>query len=74
MMPLRFGTLSGFLSSYDGLLLLSNAFYFLLDPHQFTLVDLGFLFFCFAPILDFDLVELSFALVDFAMVAEVGWC
>jgi hypothetical protein len=64
VLPLSFGALSGFLSSHDGLLLLSNPLYFLLDPDQLTLVSLGFLFFCFIPILDLDLVELSFTLVD----------
>jgi hypothetical protein len=56
--------LSGFLSSHDGLLFLSQFLYFLLDPDQLTLVSFGFLFFCFVPILDFNLVELGFALVD----------
>jgi hypothetical protein len=64
VLPLSFGALSGFLSSHDGLLLLSKCLYFLLDPDQLILVDLGFLFFYFISILDFDLVELGFALVD----------
>jgi hypothetical protein len=64
VLPLSFSTLSDFLSSHDGLLLLSKPLYFLLDPDQLILVDLGFLFFCFVPILDLDLVELGFALVD----------
>jgi hypothetical protein len=38
--------------------------YFLLDLGPLTLVDLGFLFFCFVQILDLDLAELSFTLVD----------
>jgi hypothetical protein len=36
----------------------------LLDPDQLILVNLGFVFFYFISILDFDLVELGFALVD----------
>jgi hypothetical protein len=59
-----FSALSDFLSSHDGLLFLSQPLYFLLDPDQLTLISFGFLFFCFVPILDFDLVELSFTLVD----------
>jgi hypothetical protein len=64
VLPPSFGALSSFLSSHDGLLLLSKPLYFLLDPDQLPLVGLGFLFFCFIPILNFDLVELDFALVD----------
>jgi hypothetical protein len=64
VLPPSFGALSSFLSSHDGLLVLSKHLYFLLDPNQLTLVGLGFLFFCFVPILDFDLVELGIALVD----------
>jgi hypothetical protein len=64
VLPPGFGVLSGFLSSHDGLLLPSKPLYFLLDPGQLTLVGLIFLFFCFIPILDLDLVELGFALVD----------
>jgi hypothetical protein len=56
--------LSGFLSSHDGLLLLSKPLYFLLDPDQLTLVGLGFLFFCFILMLDVDLVKLGFTPVD----------
>jgi hypothetical protein len=33
-------------------------------PDQLVLLSLGSIFFCFIPILDLDLVELSFALVD----------
>jgi hypothetical protein len=36
----------------------------MLDPDQLILLSLSFIFFCFVPILDFDLVELSFTLVD----------
>jgi hypothetical protein len=64
VLPPSFGALSGFLSSHDGLLLLSKPLYLLLDPDQLTLVGLDFLFFYFIPILDLDLVELNFALVD----------
>jgi hypothetical protein len=59
-----FGVLSGFLSSHDGLLFLSQSLYFLLDPDQLTLVSFDFLFFYFVPIMDFNLVELGFALLD----------
>jgi hypothetical protein len=59
-----FGALSGFLSSHDGLLLLLKSLYFLLDPDQLTLIGFDFLFFWFIPILDFNLIELGFALVD----------
>jgi hypothetical protein len=58
------GTLDGCLSSHDGLLFLSKPLYLLLDPDQLVLLSLGFIFFCFVPILDFDLVELSFTRVD----------
>jgi hypothetical protein len=64
VMPLSFGALSELLSSHDGLFLLSKPLYFLLDPDQLTLVSFGFLFFCLIPILDFNLVELDFTLVD----------
>jgi hypothetical protein len=64
VLSLSFDALSGFLSSHDGLLLLSKPLYFLLDPDQLTLVSLGFLFFYFIPILDIDLVELGFTLID----------
>jgi hypothetical protein len=64
VLPPSFDTLSGFLSSHDGLLLLSKSLYFLLDLDQLTLVGPGFLFFCFVSILDFNLVELGFTLVD----------
>jgi hypothetical protein len=64
VLPPSFGSLSGFLSSHDGLLLMPKPLYFLLDPDQLTLVGLGFLFFGFIPILDFYLVELGFALVN----------
>jgi hypothetical protein len=52
------------LSSHDGLLFLSKPLYLLLDPDQLALLSLGFIFFYFDPILDFDLVELSFTRVD----------
>jgi hypothetical protein len=64
VLPLSFSALSSFLSSHDGLLLLLKHLYFLLDPDQLTLVGFCFLFFYLVPILDFDLVELGFALVD----------
>jgi hypothetical protein len=63
VLSLSFITLSGFLSSQDGLLLLLKHLYFLMDPDQLTLISFGFLF-CFIPILDFNLVELGFTLVD----------
>jgi hypothetical protein len=56
--------LGGYLFSHDGLLFLSKPLYLLLDPDQLALLSLGFIFFCFIPILDFYLVELSFAWVD----------
>jgi hypothetical protein len=52
------------LSSHDGLLLLPKPLYLLLDADQLILLSLGFIFFCFIPILDFDLVEFGFVLVD----------
>jgi hypothetical protein len=58
-----FGALSGVLSSHDVFLLLSLPLYFLLDHNQLTLGSFDF-FFCFVPILNFNLVELGFALVD----------
>jgi hypothetical protein len=64
VLPLSLGALDGCLSSHDGLLLLSKPLYLLLDPGEFIFLSLGFIFFCFIPILDFDLVELNFALVD----------
>jgi hypothetical protein len=57
-------TLGGRLSFHDGLLFLSKPLYLLLDPDQLALLSLGFIFFYLIPILDFDLVELNFALVD----------
>jgi hypothetical protein len=56
--------LGGCLSSHDGLLLLSKLLYLLLDPDQIILLSLDFIFFYFVPILDFDLVEFGFILVD----------
>jgi hypothetical protein len=38
--------------------------YFLLDPDQLTLASFVSLFFCSVPILDFNLVELGFTLVE----------
>jgi hypothetical protein len=64
LLSLSFGSLSDVLSSHDGFLLLSKPLHILLDPDQLALIGLSFLFFCFIPILDFDLVELGFALVD----------
>jgi hypothetical protein len=64
VLSLSFGALSGFLSSHDGLLLLLKPLYFLLDPDQPSLVGLGFLYFCFVPILDLDLAEHGFTQVD----------
>jgi hypothetical protein len=63
VLSLRFGALSGLLSSRDGFLFLSQPHYFLLDTDQLTLVSFNF-FFCFIPILNFNVVELGFALVD----------
>jgi hypothetical protein len=57
------------LSCHDRLLFLSKPLYLLLDPDQLTLLSLSFIFFCFIPILDFDLVELSFSRVDL----QWGW-
>jgi hypothetical protein len=54
----------GCLSSHDGLLLLSKPLYLLLDTNQLVLLSLSFIFFCFIPILDFNLVEFGFILVD----------
>jgi hypothetical protein len=68
VLPLSLDALSGFLSSHDGLLLLSKPLYFLLDLDQLVLLSLCFIFFCFTPILDFNLVEFSFTLV------ELRWC
>jgi hypothetical protein len=61
---LSLGALGGCLSSHDGLLFLSKPLYLMLDPDQLTLLSLDFIFFCFVPILDFDLVELSFTQVN----------
>jgi hypothetical protein len=58
------GVLDGCLSSHDGLLFLSKPLYLLLDPDQLGLLSLGFIFFCFVPILNFDLIELGSARVD----------
>jgi hypothetical protein len=62
VLPLSLSALDGCLSSHDGLLLLSKPLYLLLDPGKFIFLSLSFIFFCFIPILDFDLVELGFAL------------
>jgi hypothetical protein len=64
--------LGGCLSSHDGLLLLPNSLYLLLDPGQLILLSLDFIFFCFVPILDLDLVEFSFILVDLRRQRWVG--
>jgi hypothetical protein len=64
LLPRSLGALDGCLSSHDGLLLLLKPLYLLLDPGEFIFLSLSLSFFCFAPILDFDLVELSFALDD----------
>jgi hypothetical protein len=72
VLSLSLGVLSGFLSSHDGLLLLSKPLYFLLDPDQLILFSLGFIFFCFIQILDFNLVEFSFTLVDLQWWRWVG--
>jgi hypothetical protein len=40
----------------------------LLDPREFIFLGLGFIIFCFIPILDFDLVELSFTLGYMTMI------
>jgi hypothetical protein len=42
----------------------SKPLYLLLDLDQLALLTLSFIFFCFVPILDFDLIKLSFARVD----------
>jgi hypothetical protein len=44
--------------------LLPEPVYLLLAPDQLVLLSLGFIFLFFVPLLDFDLVELSFALID----------
>jgi hypothetical protein len=64
VLSLSLNTLSSFLSSHDGLLLLSKPLYFLLDPDQLVVLSLGFILFCIVPILDFNLVEFTFALAD----------
>jgi hypothetical protein len=51
VLPPSLSALDGCLSSHDGFLVLSKPLYLLLDP-------------CVLPILDFDFVELSFALDD----------
>jgi hypothetical protein len=64
LLPRSLSALDGCLSSHDGLLLLLKPLYLLLDPGEFIFLSLSLSFFCFVPILDFDLVELSFALDD----------
>jgi hypothetical protein len=64
--------LVGCLSSHDGLLLLPKHLYLLLDPDKLVLLSLGFIFFCFIPILDIDLVEFGFVLVDLQQRRWVG--
>jgi hypothetical protein len=44
-------------------LFLSEHVYLLLDPDQLMLLSFGFIFFCFVPILDFDLIGLNFTLI-----------
>jgi hypothetical protein len=44
-------------------LFLSEIVYLLLDSDRLILLGFSFIFFCFVPILDFNLVGLSFALV-----------
>jgi hypothetical protein len=51
------------MSSHDGLLFLSEAFYFLLDPDQLLLLIYSLVFFCFfILVVDLDLLKLSVAL------------
>jgi hypothetical protein len=64
VLSLSVDALGSYLSSHDGLLLLPKPLYLLLDPNQLVLLSLGIIFFCFVPILEFDLIELSFTLVD----------
>jgi hypothetical protein len=63
VLPPSLAALDGCMSSHGGVLLLSKPLYLLLDPSEFIFLSLGFIFFCFIPILDFNLVELSFDLV-----------
>jgi hypothetical protein len=51
---------------------MSKPLYLLLDPNQLVLLSLGFIFFCFIPLLDFDLVEFDFILVDLQWRRWVG--
>jgi hypothetical protein len=64
VLSVSLSTLGGCLSSHDGLLLLLKPLYLLLDPDQLALLSLGFIIFCFIPILDFDLVEFGFIMID----------
>jgi hypothetical protein len=66
------GALGGCLSSHDGLLLLLKPLYLLLDPDQLILLSLGFIFFYFVPILDYDFVDFGFILVDLRRWRWVG--
>jgi hypothetical protein len=63
VLSLSLGALDGCLSSDDGLFLLSKPLCLLLDPSEFIFPSLSFIFFCFVPILDFDLVDLNFTLI-----------
>jgi hypothetical protein len=64
VLSMSLGALCGCLSSHDGLLLRPKPLYLPLDPDQLVLLYLGFIFFYFIPILDIDLVEFGFILVD----------
>jgi hypothetical protein len=72
VLSMSLSALGGYLSSHDGLLLLPKPLYLLLDPDQLILLSLGFIFFYFITILDLDLVEFSFILVDLRWQRWVG--
>jgi hypothetical protein len=64
--------LGDILSSHDGLLLLSKPLYLPLDPNQLILLSLLYISFYFIPILDFNLVEFDFILIDLWRQRWVG--
>jgi hypothetical protein len=68
VLSVSLSALGGCLFSHDGHLLLPKLLYILLDPDQLILLNLNLnlssIFFYFIPILDFDLVEFGFILVD----------
>jgi hypothetical protein len=66
VLSVSLSALGGCLFSHDGHLLLPKLLYILLDPDQLILLNLNLssIFFYFIPILDFNLVEFGFILVD----------